>query len=107
MKTYGEDIIQTKTGELAAMREKAKKLSKSKNHSWANIFYIDTQRKKLTSETFTEGKLYGVNRDQLKFPGDGWFTSKLTILEAMLKFSECNFITKNTERILRKRNNGF
>ncbi|MFI5304312.1 MAG: hypothetical protein ACHQYP_05885 [Nitrospiria bacterium] len=103
MKKYGEDIIQTKVGELEIMRGVAKKLTVSKNHSWANIYYIDSQSKKLTSETYTDGKLFNINRDQLRFPGNTWWDSKITILEAMAKFSEHDFVKKNSIRLLERK----
>ena len=98
MKRHGEDIIITKTGETEAARNAAKKLSKSNAHSWAHVWYIDSQRKVLTRETFCEGKKYNIGKCE-----NFWFstgkTRGITILDAMFKYGETDYIKKNALRL--------
>ena len=84
MKISGEDIIITQTDEMSKARKEASRISASKNHSWAHLWYIDSCSKLLTRETYSNGKGYSIAE-----PGNYWFTSgkrALTILDAMTKY---------------------
>lgn len=103
MRRSGEDIITTTIGELPQVRQAAIKLSKSRYHGWANVYYIDAQSKKLTCETYSDGHLYRINRDQIHFPGNTWYTTGrtkgLTILDAMVRYAQHPYIKANAIRL--------
>ena len=95
MKQNSEDIIITKTGEMAKAKKQAVKTSTSKNHSWCQVWRIDSQQKKLYRDTYSEGGLYASGPC-----GNFWYSGKLTILDAMIKHSESVWISKNANRLL-------
>ena len=103
MKRNIENIIITKSGEMALARNEAKRVSTSRTHSWCSVYYIDSEYKKLTCETFADGKFFNINREQLRFPGDVWFstgrTRGLSILNAMVRYAESDFICANARRL--------
>lgn len=93
MRRNGEDIIITKTGEMAEARKQAAKISKSKNHSWCNIWYVSPQTKRITRLTYHKGRDY-TYMDELDGKGLGgfWYSATLTIREAMSRYCESAWI---------------
>ena len=97
MKRNGENIIVTKIGEIREAREKAKKLSKSYYHSWAFVWYINSQSKKLCRAAYTEGRLYqDVSWMNMCYSetAKGW----LSVLDALVKFGE-GWVKENAIRL--------
>ncbi len=103
MKINGEDILVTNRGEMAAARAAAIKISTSRNHGWANIIYIDSQFKRLCRDIYSDGRLVRHENDMLRFPGNIWFsvgtTRGLTVLDALVRYAECDFVRLNAQRL--------
>ena len=98
MKRNGEDIIVLNTGEIKAANTEAMRVSKSRNHSWCHVWYIDSQSKKLTRHTFCEGRSFGLDT-----PGNFWFSTGkrkgLTILDAMHRYTQNDWIKTQAKRL--------
>lgn len=95
MKQVSEDIIVTAVGELPLARDKARRVSTSKNHSWASVWYIDSRYKRLYREIYSEGRL-----DSQAPSSNLWFSDKLTILEAINKYASSEWIRCQATRLL-------
>jgi hypothetical protein len=86
IKINGEDIV-TRAGHrdiitMAEGRQAAKKISASKNHAWANIYYL--YNGVVARETWYNGKPYRTAISTPAMDLNLWFTAKKTVREAMI-----------------------
>jgi len=87
VKRCGEDIVIRDKRSLPVARKIAAKLSKSHDHSWANIYYTDGPRR-IVRETYCDGRYYEgtvtTGRDNCDDGyGHFWFSRHQTIAQAI------------------------
>ena len=77
----GEDIVIRDRRSLRRARKIASRLSSTRNHAWASIWYRDSRTRQIVQEVWYEGhKFHSITRTD---HGEVWFSRFLTLEQAI------------------------